>query len=216
MSDDQGEHFTKDAMREAIDRWIEFVGIPDGVQFNWGDVSCIYSVFGVPSDMIFQPKAPISFGWSPSRIEIDNTSRMFKVEPVFVKDHNGNIVIREVSLIPSTHRVFESLIKEFGMINNTGKIKNGTKVTWTSQAGSYTKEKTGVVLSFVPPSESVRRILMEAGMYDLWNGEGDWSQNPRYLVIVEPVHKKTGKALKKRYYTPLASLLEKQNQHLLD
>lgn len=32
----------------------------------------------------------------------------------------------------------------------THRIKTGTKVTWTSQAGGYSKTKTGVILGFCP------------------------------------------------------------------
>lgn len=100
----------------------------------------------------------------------------------------------------------------------TKTIQIGDTVTWTSQAQGSVKEKTGIVLGFVGKGTKANVILNVAGckiLGDRYHLIGRFS-NPgialvdRYLVAVERVGKR-GKTGTIDLYTPLASVIERQN-----
>lgn len=54
-------------------------------------------------------------------------------------------------------------------------FKTGDKVAWTSQAGGFTKTKSGTVLVVVPAGQSATDALMEqTGCADIAEVKGAW------------------------------------------
>ncbi|MDT8902203.1 hypothetical protein [Anaeroselena agilis] len=64
------------------------------------------------------------------------------------------------------------------------KIKVGSRVKWTSQAGSYEKEKTGEVVAFIPAGESMYAQLPKQVAKNRIMAQ-DRSAIDRVLVAVE-------------------------------
>lgn len=98
-------------------------------------------------------------------------------------------------------------------------FKIGDMVTWTSQSGGYTTEKTGVIVGVVPPHHRLS-LHNYAGFKEDQNGFyrkyntgpidscGLSRDHESYLVAV-----KTGKTdkAKKTIYWPIVSLLKRIN-----
>lgn len=98
--------------------------------------------------------------------------------------------------------------------NEAPRIAVGETVTWTSQSGSYSKEKTGEVLAFVPAWASARAFAPQAfqeGQRSRRQFDGSSSAVDRYIVEVPRTGAK-GRKLASYFYAPLASVVEKQNK----
>lgn len=89
-------------------------------------------------------------------------------------------------------------------------IESGTQVKWVSQAQGSHVEKTGKVLAYIPRRVNADLIAEGIGFKTKPKLQGQkYSSVPRYLVEVT-----SGKGSVK-YYTPLASTIEKQNPEAL-
>lgn len=88
------------------------------------------------------------------------------------------------------------------------RIPIGAVVEWVSGAGGFDKRKRGVVLAHLPAGTNAKRHLPPNTPRTRLRGE-DVSLYDRYLVEVREA---PGRA--PRYYTPLASVVEKQNRNL--
>ena len=93
----------------------------------------------------------------------------------------------------------------------TNRIQPGTTVTWSSQANSSTKKKTGTIIAFVPAGRDVF-FLPETEALTLWPRQFDVpvAAVDRYLVRVDRQGKRH--ILAPVYYLPLAGALERQNK----
>lgn len=93
-----------------------------------------------------------------------------------------------------------------------GPIANGTKVTWRT---GNSDEKTGRILCLSPAGKNTWDALLAAGLTmpkATWKGGMMRSQargTDAYLILVE--REGARGPLKPEIYTPLASLVEKQN-----
>ena len=82
-------------------------------------------------------------------------------------------------------------------------FKIGDKVTWSSQAQSYEKEKLGVVIEVVEPGQRPNRAEFE----DLYRGSGCGFGRDHVSYVVRVATGKAGKG-KPKHYWPRASALK--------
>lgn len=95
----------------------------------------------------------------------------------------------------------------------------GSEVTWESASQGKAKSKTGIVLAFLPSRKLIVRTQIEQAVVDagiaVSGGEIykvlTVSSHDRYLVAVPRIHKRTGNPLPALLYTPLASVIDRQN-----
>jgi hypothetical protein len=91
-------------------------------------------------------------------------------------------------------------------------IKNGTVVTWTSQAQGSETQKGGVVIDYIPANSSASDVF-EKHVKDCRFNPSDmqrYSTRSRYLICVQ-LRGKRGFPLKPKYYSPIAGVIERQN-----
>ena len=91
-------------------------------------------------------------------------------------------------------------------------IKINQKVSWVSQAQGSAKEKTGIVLGFIPKGQSLKKIcpVVESISTSQKKYDLDISKVDRYLVRIDRVSAK-GKELNPYYYAPSAKPLQRAN-----
>ncbi len=93
------------------------------------------------------------------------------------------------------------------------RIKCGTKVTWNNWSGGYGREKTGILLAFVPKQANVFQEYpnfqnIPKSRHKFTNRES--LSADRYLVEVQRSDK-SGKVLESHFYCPFAGVVERQN-----
>lgn len=88
------------------------------------------------------------------------------------------------------------------------RIHIGTVVEWVSGAWGVEKLKRGVVIAHLPAGSNAWRHLPPDTPRTRLRGDA-FSMKDRYLVEVRDAPNRAP-----RYYTPLASVIERQNAHL--
>jgi hypothetical protein len=104
----------------------------------------------------------------------------------------------------------ELIESNYGIVVDAQIFAPGAVVTWHSQGGGRALPKSGVVVAYIMSNEPLSGVLPETMTVSQCEGE-EVNARPRYLVRVSRVHKHTGEDLPPRYYTPLASVINRRN-----